>query len=121
MRNPTSARPDRLALSAVSAQLGIMFVGAILPTPLYPLYREAFGFSGVTLTLIYATYVLGNLAALLFFGRLAGSGSRNHQRRCVCRGAKHRVAVCRARVERLFDRPGERRRHRLDRRTLCRP
>jgi MFS family permease len=42
-----------------------------LPTPLYPLYREAFGFSGVTLTLIYATYVLGNLTALLFFGRLA--------------------------------------------------
>ena len=48
-----------------------MFIGAILPTPLYPLYREAFGFSGVTLTLIYATYVLGNLTALLFFGRLA--------------------------------------------------
>ena len=48
-----------------------MFVGAIMPTPLYPLYREAFGFSGVTLTLIYAVYVLGNLVALLFFGRLA--------------------------------------------------
>jgi MFS family permease len=48
-----------------------MFIGAILPTPLYPLYREAFGFSGVILTLIYATYVLGNLTALLLFGRLA--------------------------------------------------
>jgi len=48
-----------------------MFVGATLPTPLYPLFRSAFGFSGVTLTLIYATYVLGNLAALLLFGRLA--------------------------------------------------
>jgi MFS family permease len=71
MRNPTSASHDRLALTAVATQLGIMFVGAILPTPLYPLYREAFGFSGVTLTLIYATYVLGNLTALLFFGRLA--------------------------------------------------
>jgi predicted MFS family arabinose efflux permease len=70
MRNPTSA-PNRIALTAVAAMLGIMFVGAILPTPLYPLYREAFGFSGVTLTLIYATYVLGNLTALLFLGRLA--------------------------------------------------
>ena len=48
-----------------------MFVGAILPTPLYPLYQQAFGFSGVTLTLIYAVYVLGNLVALLFFGRLS--------------------------------------------------
>ena len=66
-----STSSNRLALTAVAVQLGIMFIGAILPTPLYPLYREAFGFSGVTLTLIYATYVLGNLTALLFFGRLA--------------------------------------------------
>jgi MFS family permease len=71
MRNPTSAGHNRVALIAVAPQLGIMFIGAILPTPLYPLYREAFGFSGVTLTLIYATCVLGNLTALLFFGRLA--------------------------------------------------
>ncbi len=48
-----------------------MFVGAILPTPLYPLYQQAFGFSGVTLTLVYAVYVLGNLVALSFFGRLS--------------------------------------------------
>ena len=71
MRNPTSTGHNRVVLTAVAAELGIMFIGAILPTPLYPLYREAFGFSGVTLTLIYATYVLGNLTALLFFGRLA--------------------------------------------------
>src|SRR6516164_5161306 len=77
MRNPDpdpksmAASRNFVALSAVAIQLGVMFVGAILPTPLYPLYRQAFGFSGVTLTLIYATYVLGNLAALLLFGRLA--------------------------------------------------
>jgi MFS family permease len=67
-----------LALAAVAIELAVMFVGAILPTPLYPLYRQAFGFSGVTLTLIYAVYVLGNVAALLFFGRLADQiGRRN--------------------------------------------
>ena len=67
-----------LALSLVGIELGVMFVGAILPTPLYPLFREAFGFSGVTLTLIYSVYVLGNLVALLFFGRLADQiGRRN--------------------------------------------
>jgi MFS family permease len=60
-----------IALTAVAGALGVMFIGAILPTPLYPLYRQAFGFSTVTLTLIYATYVLGNLTALLLFGRLA--------------------------------------------------
>jgi MFS family permease len=60
-----------VALAIVSTALGAVFLGAILPTPLYPLYREAFGFSGVMLTLIYAVYVLGNLMALLFFGRLS--------------------------------------------------
>jgi MFS family permease len=64
-------RRRSLALTIVAIELGVMFVGAIMPTPLYPLYRQAFSFSGVTLTLIYAVYVLGNLAALLVFGRLA--------------------------------------------------
>ena len=64
-------RGNALALVIVAVDLGMMFVGAIMPTPLYPLFRAAFGFSGVMLTLIYAVYVLGNLAALLVFGRLA--------------------------------------------------
>jgi MFS family permease len=70
-----NAKPSRArnvaALTIVAVALAVMFVGAILPTPLYPLYQHAFGFSGITLTLIYAVYVLGNLVALLFFGRLA--------------------------------------------------
>jgi MFS family permease len=67
---PSLARGN-VALVVVATALGVMFVGAILPTPLYPLYQQAFGFSGVTLTLIYAVYVLGNLIALLVFGRLS--------------------------------------------------
>jgi MFS family permease len=62
---------NAVALSVVAVELAVMFVGATLPTPLYPLYREAFGFGGVTLTLIFAVYVIGNLAALLIFGRLS--------------------------------------------------
>lgn len=53
-----------------------MFIGATLPTPLYPLYGAAFGFGKATLTLIYAVYVLGNLLALLFFGRLSDQVGR---------------------------------------------
>ena len=65
-------RPQGIvAITIVAAELAAVFLGAILPTPLYPLYKAAFGFSGVTLTLIYAVYVLGNLMALLFFGRLS--------------------------------------------------
>jgi MFS family permease len=49
----------------------VAFAGSALLTPLYELYREAFGFSKLTLTLIYAVYVIGNLAALLLLGRLS--------------------------------------------------
>ena len=52
------AKPNRarnvVALTIVAVALAAMFVGAIMPTPLYPLYQHAFGFSGITLTLIYA-------------------------------------------------------------------
>jgi MFS family permease len=78
MRNPVMNRQSTIATTAVATMLAVMFVGAILPTPLYPLFREAFGFSPVTLTLVYAVYVLGNVVALLLFGRLADQvGRRN--------------------------------------------
>jgi MFS family permease len=52
------------------------FMGSTLVTPLYELYRQTFGFSEITLTLVYAAYVVGNLAALLFFGRLSDAIGR---------------------------------------------
>jgi MFS family permease len=61
----------RLAAALVAGNFAVVFIGAMLPTPLYPLYRESFGFGGITLTLIYAVYVLGNLVAMVFFGRLS--------------------------------------------------
>jgi hypothetical protein len=67
-------RGHPFALAAVAVELGVMFVGAIMPTPLYPLYRMAFGFSGVTLTLIYAVYVLVLPAPLLSRWRTARRG-----------------------------------------------
>ena len=75
---PTAVHRKRsvLALAIVAIELGAVFVGAILPTPLYPIYKQHFGFSGVTLTLIYAVYVLGNLVALLFLGRLSDQVGR---------------------------------------------
>ena len=58
------------------AQIGVLYAGSTLLTPLYPLYRQAFGFSQLTLTLIYSAYVLGNLTALLLFGRLSDQVGR---------------------------------------------
>lgn len=43
-------------------------IGTTLPTPLYGLYRDKFGFSELMVTLIFATYAVGVIAALLLFG-----------------------------------------------------
>jgi MFS family permease len=59
------------ALVSVATLLAVAFGLSTLLTPLYLIYQQAFGFSQVTLTLIYAVYVIGNLAALLFVGRVS--------------------------------------------------
>lgn len=56
---------------AVTSLLGIVFAGSTILTPLYVVYQQTWGFSQITLTLVYAAYVIGNLAALLMFGRLS--------------------------------------------------
>ena len=56
--------------------IGVMFMGSTLLTPLYLLYQRAFGFSEITLTLIYAVYVVGNIGALFFFGHLSDQVGR---------------------------------------------
>jgi MFS family permease len=66
-RTGAEARAAWLAAALVAGT----FVGTTLVTPLYDLYRREFGFGEITLTLIYAVYVVGNLLALAFFGRLS--------------------------------------------------
>jgi MFS family permease len=60
-----------MATCAVAAMIGTLFAGSTVVTPLYVIYKQQFGFSQISLTLIYAAYVLGNLAALLWFGRIS--------------------------------------------------
>jgi MFS family permease len=59
------------ATGAVAAMIGVLFAGSTVVTPLYIIYKQQFGFSQISLTLIYAVYVVGNLTALLLFGRLS--------------------------------------------------
>src|SRR5215831_20870830 len=59
------------AILAVGAMIGVLFAGSTIVTPLYIIYKQAFHFSQISLTLIYAAYVIGNLGALLLFGRLS--------------------------------------------------
>ncbi len=51
-------------------------LGTTLPTPLYVLYRQRFGFSELMITVIFATYAGGVIAALLLFGRLSDEVGR---------------------------------------------
>jgi MFS family permease len=64
------------AIGAVAAMIGVLFAGSTVVTPLYIMYSRAFGFSQISLTLIYAAYVIGNLCALLVFGRLSDQVGR---------------------------------------------
>jgi MFS family permease len=72
----------KAATLAVGSMIGVMFMGSTIVTPLYSLYAKQFGFSAVMLTLIYATYVIGNLTSLFFFG---GVSDRAGRRRIVLR------------------------------------
>lgn len=46
-------------------------LGATLPTPLYPIYQQQLGFGGLMVTVVFATYAVGVLGALLLSGRLS--------------------------------------------------
>jgi MFS family permease len=65
-----------MVIPSVAALIGVMCAGSTMVTPLYVIYKQKFGFSDITLTLIYAVYVVGNLAALLVFGRLSDEVGR---------------------------------------------
>jgi predicted MFS family arabinose efflux permease len=45
--------------------------GASAPTPLYALYQAQWGFSPITVTIIFGVYAISVLVALLFLGRLS--------------------------------------------------
>lgn len=66
------------------ASIVVSFLAASsAPSPLYALYREAWGFSALTLTLVFASYALALLGALL----VLGSWSDYRGRRSVLIGA----------------------------------
>jgi predicted MFS family arabinose efflux permease len=69
------APPARLPASgafALTVSILVCFLAASsAPSPLYGLYREAWGFSAAMLTAVFASYAFALLAALLFFGSLS--------------------------------------------------
>lgn len=66
--------PGRAARAAfpIQASLTVTFLaGSSMPTALYPIYQADWGFSPITVTIVFGIYALAVLAALLVAGRLA--------------------------------------------------
>jgi MFS family permease len=59
------------AFVAAAYAFAATMVGTTLPTPLYALYKMKFGLSELIITVIFATYAVGVIAALVVFGRLS--------------------------------------------------
>lgn len=75
LADPAAMSTRRLGPAAslwLVASLVVSFLAASsAPSPLYGIYREAWGFSALTLTLIFSSYAVALLAALLVFGALS--------------------------------------------------
>lgn len=72
-----AAEPGKRAGLALHAVTLIAFLAASsAPTPLYPLYQAAWGFSAFMISVIFAVYAAALLTTLLFFGSLSGHWGR---------------------------------------------
>jgi MFS family permease len=70
----TAARPvlsQRVAYALAGGIIGLALFASSTPSPLYGIYRQLWGFSPAILTLVYATYAFGVLAALILAGRVS--------------------------------------------------
>src|ERR1700709_1354467 len=68
--------PEGAAVWLTAFAFAATMLGTTLPTPLYPHYEQRFGFGALTVTLVYAAYAVGVLAALLAFGRASDTLGR---------------------------------------------
>jgi MFS family permease len=67
---------SRSAFAVVAAIIGLALFASATPSPIYGLYQERWHFSTPVLTLVYAVYCFGVLAALLLVGRISDDVGR---------------------------------------------
>nr|WP_298411401.1 MFS transporter [uncultured Halomonas sp.] len=60
---------SRLVFAGVAFAFLLVMLGATLPTPLFPVYQQRFGFSQLIITVIFAAYAVGVIGALIVTGR----------------------------------------------------
>jgi predicted MFS family arabinose efflux permease len=66
----------RVTYWLAAAVIGLCLFASVVPSPLYHAYAVAWHFSSLTLTLVYAVYAFGVLAALLLAGRISDQAGR---------------------------------------------
>ncbi|MEU0497847.1 MFS transporter [Mycobacterium sp. NPDC006124] len=67
-QQPTGVR-RRFGFALLAYAFAAIMLGTTLPTPMYALYSDRMHFQVLTTTVIFSTYAVGVLAALLVFGR----------------------------------------------------
>lgn len=65
---PTSTR-RQFGFALLAYSMAAIMLGTTLPTPIYALYADRMHFAVLTTTVIFSTYAVGVLTALLVFGR----------------------------------------------------
>jgi MFS family permease len=69
---PNSTRLSRpVAFAAIAAVFVLFMAASSVPSPLYVVYQQEWGFSATTLTFVFAIYVVGLLGSLLVVGALS--------------------------------------------------
>src|SRR3954466_15540553 len=61
----------RTAFAAISVIFVVFMAASSAPSPLYVVYQQLWGFSAMTLTVVFAVYVLGLIGSLLVLGALS--------------------------------------------------
>jgi len=75
---PAGARrlTGRPALYLLASLIVSLLAGSAAPTPLYAVYQRQWGFSPITITIVFGVYAVAVLVALLALGRLSDSVGR---------------------------------------------
>ena len=76
LNSPRGTLSQPLAYALSAAIIAAALFASATPSPLYETYSRLWGFSSVVLTLVYATYAIGVLAALLLAGRVSDDVGR---------------------------------------------
>src|SRR5262245_64661068 len=67
-----AARLSPTAAFYLQASITVAFLaGSSAPSPLYPIYQAAWGFSSLAITVIFGVYAFAVLVALLIAGRIS--------------------------------------------------